>query len=133
MTTRTHGNGQRALAIDAAAFNVAAYPNAYVWYVFVAALDIILTHFIIFRLGGIEVNAIAQRAIDAFGLWGLIGLKFVTVLVVIAICQALAQQKPDVGRRLAEWAVAISSVPIVFGLLQIVLALTTGALPIRGA
>ena len=55
-----------------------------------------------------------------FGFGGLIALKMLTVLVVITVCEVLATRKRATGLRLAEWAVAISSLPVVLTLAQLV-------------
>lgn len=100
----------------------AHHPNAYVWYVLVCVIDLCLTFTVIFRLGGREVNGIARAVLDAGGFWGLIGLKLLTMFVVIGACEALARRRPELARRVAEWAVAISSIPAILTLVQILQA-----------
>ena len=63
------------------------YPDHYCWYILAGAVDIMLTHLILERFGGWEVNRIADRLIQMMGLWGLILLKFSTVIVVVVICE----------------------------------------------
>ncbi len=100
----------------------AAYPGPYTWYVLVCALDLMLTNVALNHFGGMEVNGIAHRVIEAAGFPGLIALKVGTMLVVIAVCEVLARKHPAVGRRVSEWAVAISAVPVVLMLAQAVAA-----------
>jgi hypothetical protein len=67
------------------------------------------------------VNTIADAAIQRFGFWGLIGLKFATVVLVVAICEHIGRKRPATGKRIAEWAVAISAIPVVIAVVQVVM------------
>ncbi|MFG0307002.1 MAG: DUF5658 family protein [Phycisphaerales bacterium JB040] len=96
------------------------FPNAYAWYVLVCALDLMLTHTVMTHAGATEVNVVAAHAIERAGFWGLIALKGATMVVVLLICEAVGERRFESGKRLSEWAVAISSVPIVLTLLQVV-------------
>lgn len=96
------------------------YPNLYTWFVFVSALDILLTHSIIQQLGGVEVNTIADWFIRTFDWWGAIVLKFATVLFVVGVCEVAGQRNFKKGRRLAFAAVVFGFLPIAAGLTQIV-------------
>ena len=97
------------------------YPNQYVWYVLVSSLDLIMTNTVMHHFGAKEVNTIADAAIRLFGFWGLIGLKFSTVVLVVGICEFVGGKRPALGKKVAEWAVAISAVPVVVALVQVVL------------
>lgn len=97
----------------------ALYPNLYAWYVLASSLDIMLTHMILSRFGGWEVNILADKLLQKYGLWGLIGLKYATVLVVVAVCEIIGRHSQGTGRRLAITAIAISSMPVGIGLLQV--------------
>ncbi|MEZ6244096.1 MAG: DUF5658 family protein [Phycisphaerales bacterium] len=97
------------------------YPEHYLWYVLVSALDLIVTHTVLSYLGFEEANTIADRVIDAAGFGGLIAFKFATVLFVVLICEIVGARRPRVGRLLATAAIAISVVPIAIALLQLVL------------
>ena len=55
------------------------YPDRYVWYVFVSAMDIMVTVMVLIHLRMQEANTFAQWSIDHFGTWGLIGLKFLSI------------------------------------------------------
>ena len=94
------------------------YPAQYVWYVLASSLDLITTHTVIRHFSAIEVNTIADRAIRLFGFWGLIGLKFGTVVLVVLICEYVGRRRPRLGKKIAEWAVAISAVPVAVALIQ---------------
>lgn len=95
------------------------YPDRYVWYVFVSALDIMLTVFVLVHLGMTEANTFAQWSIDHFGTWGLIGLKFLSVMVVIIICEFVGRRDLKRGKRLATIAIGLSLIPISAAILQI--------------
>ncbi len=88
------------------------YQNAYVWFVFVSTLDIMLT-WVILMSGGSEVNPIADAVIQRFGLWGMVAFKFALVVFVIIMCEWLGRRSDRHGRKIAEWAVAITSIPVV--------------------
>jgi uncharacterized membrane protein len=105
----------------------ALYPDHYAWYVFASSLDVMLTYFIIWRLGGREVNAVANHLVQQFGHWGLIMLKYSSVIVVVAICEWLGRADLSRGRRLAIAAIAISALPVGAGLVQIFAWLGWGA------
>lgn len=94
------------------------YPTQYAWYVLVSSLDLIMTNTVMHHFGAREVNTIADKAIQLFGFWGLIGLKFATVAVVVGICEFVGMRRPATGRKVAEWAVAISAVPVVLAMVQ---------------
>ena len=54
-----------------------------------------------------------------FGWWGLVGLKYSTVMLVVMICESVGRTRPRLGRALATAAVAISALPVGLGLLQV--------------
>lgn len=95
------------------------YPNHYVWYMFASALDIMMTYAIIWKLGGREVNAIAARLVEHLGHWGLILLKFATVIVVVGVCEFVGRTRPALGRRLAVAAIVSSAFPVGYGVVQV--------------
>ncbi|MCP3904518.1 MAG: hypothetical protein GY715_12895 [Planctomycetes bacterium] len=95
------------------------YPNAYVWFVFVSALDIMLT-WAILAAGGAEVNPIASRVISAWGLPGAIAFKFSVTIFVILVCEVTGRARWRTGRNLAYLAVGISSVPVIYSLMLLV-------------
>lgn len=102
------------------------YPNAYVWFVFVSSMDIILTWFILYLLEGREVNPIAEAVIANFGLPGAIGFKFAIMLFVIVMCEIVGREKDETGRMLSRIAVIISSVPVVWSTLLITPMMMSG-------
>jgi hypothetical protein len=94
-------------------------PNHYAWYILASSLDVIVTHAIIYHLGGEEANKIADHLLQRFGLWGLVGLKYATVIVVIAVCEWVGRKHPRTARRLAVTAIIISAMPVGAGLVQV--------------
>jgi len=94
------------------------YPNVYVWYVLLASLDVMLTA-VILAAGGYEMNLLADRVLHRWGLPGLVGFKFSLVLLVVAICEVVGRRNDRTGRKLAEWAVAITAIPVVVSLVQL--------------
>lgn len=95
------------------------FPDHYVWYVFASSLDILVTYSILEHFNGWEVNALAARLIDHFGHWGLIALKFSSVIVVVGVCEAVGRVRPRAARMLAVSAIVIGAMPVGVGLLQL--------------
>ena len=104
----------------------ALYPNAYVWLVFVSAMDIIMTR-IVLAFGGSEVNPVALLAIKGGGLWGLIAFKFIIIALVIILCEIIGRHKYITGKRLSIFGVVVSAMP---GAWAFVLLLTNDPLPV---
>jgi hypothetical protein len=102
------------------------YPDRYAWYVLVSSLDIMLTVKLLIYLGAREVNMIAQKSIELFGTWGLIGLKFLSVILVVIICEYIGRRNYVTGRRLATAAIAVSLIPITAAIVQILYLLISG-------
>lgn len=97
------------------------YPHVYVWYVFLASLDIMLT-WIILHLEGVELNFVADRVIERWGLPGLTAFKFGLVMLVVCICEIVGRRRDRTGRKLAEWAVAVTTIPVVLSFVQLLIA-----------
>jgi hypothetical protein len=98
-----------------------AYPALYLAFIALSILDLICTTLIL-AMGGAELNGIAARALDLAGLHGLVVLKFASVVTVLLICESLAHRggrAQAVSRRVAEWAVAISAIPVTVALVQL--------------
>ena len=98
----------------------ALYPNLYVWFVFLAALDIMIT-WTVLGMGGRETNFLADAVISYRGLPGLILFKLALTLFVILMAEIIGRRKHKTGRSLAEWAVAISAIPIVVAFGQLLI------------
>jgi hypothetical protein len=105
------------------------YPNAYAWFVFLAALDIMLTYLILHPVlfasdatmtesRGTEENVVAGWVIEQWDVPGMVGFKFALVIVVIILCEVIGRHRDSTGRRLAEWAVAVTVIPVLVALTQ---------------
>ena len=94
------------------------FPNQYVWFVFVAALDIMLT-WTVLGIGGREINLLADAVISYRGLAGLILFKFSLTVFVILMSEFVGRRRYQTGRSLAEWSVAISAIPVVVAAVQL--------------
>lgn len=88
------------------------YPNRYVWFVFLSAMDVLMT-FVILSIGGREANSIANAILQRFGFAGLTIFKFVLVVFVILLCEFIGRKDEPKGRRLAEWAIVLTCLPVV--------------------
>jgi hypothetical protein len=105
-----------------ATFHRFRYPDSYAWYALVSATDIAATAFVIEHFNAREVNAVANVALGAGGLWGLVALKAVTIAFVVLICEYVGRHKEAVGHHLAEAAVVISALPVIATLAQLAVA-----------
>jgi hypothetical protein len=92
------------------------YQDAYVWFLFLAAGDVMLTWFILERRGGSEVNPIADLVIKAWGLWGAIGFKFSLVLFVIVVCETIGRRSAKRADFLIGTAIVVSAMPVLYSL-----------------
>ncbi len=95
----------------------------YPWILLVGLLDVFLTARIL-DMGGFEVNAIADRVLQAGGVPGLLVLKLASFLVVVAICEYIASRGDRRAVRLAEAGIALNALPVGVGAAQLALALT---------
>ena len=84
----------------------------------VSVLDILFT-WTVLLLGGTEVNAIADMVISYAGGKGIIIYKFCLVLLVIVLSEVIGRRRDKIGRRLAEWSVAITAIPVVLSIYQL--------------
>jgi len=127
-TPQPSGDAQRTAGGPSLFKRALLYPNIYVWYVFLASLDVMLTFLILSDLfseidvyaepRGSELNPLADWITQVAGLPGVIAFKFALVILVVCICEVVGRRRHETGRRLAKWAVAISAIPVVVALLQ---------------
>lgn len=91
------------------------HQTAYIWFVLVSALDVMLTWKIL-QKGGEEVNPVAREVIELWGFEGAIVFKFAIVVWVVIACELAGRRRPRTGRWLSWTAVAISAAPVVYSL-----------------
>lgn len=94
------------------------YETTYVWFVFVSALDVMFT-WIILHSGGQELNWIAAVVISHSGLYGMLGFKFSLVTLIVLICEEIGRRKHTTGLAVAEWAVMLTTIPVVVAVVQL--------------
>jgi len=92
------------------------YPNEYVWFLLFSSMDVMLTWMILVRHGGTEVNPVADLVIDQWGLPGAIAFKFSLMLLVMVVCDVIGRKLDRAGRNLAQAAVVISALPVIYSL-----------------
>jgi Domain of unknown function (DUF5658) len=97
------------------------FQDAYVWFVLVSVLDLMLT-WIILLLGGSEVNVIADAVIKHTGAAGMVMYKLCLTMFVIVMCEVIGRRRRPAGLKLAEWSVAVSAIPVVLSLVQLYVA-----------
>ena len=90
----------------------------YVWFISVSVMDLILT-WCILLMGGYEVNYLAHAVIGAWQLPGLLLYKFCLVMLVIVCCEEIGRRQPPTGRALLRVGVAMTCVPVVAALVQL--------------
>ena len=99
----------------------ALYPQAYVWFIFVSALDLMMT-WVVLYFGGREVNVLADYILDRWALPGMVVYKFALVIFVIFICEVVGHHRPRLGRRLSIFAVLITLVPVIIAFTHLLAA-----------
>jgi hypothetical protein len=95
------------------------YPHHYTWFVFLSALDLMLTWIVLHR-GGVEVNRLAEVVIQQFDLHGLVAYKFGLMTGVIMICEFIGRHRHETGQRLARWGVILTSIPVLIAAVLLV-------------
>ena len=91
------------------------FQQLYVWTVFMAAMDVMLTWVILSRTGD-EVNPLARLVIVEWGMAGACAFKFALVLFAIVACELVGRRRHATGRRLAVACVALNAVPVAWSL-----------------
>lgn len=94
------------------------YPNHYVWFVFLSAMDVMMT-WVVLAFGGREVNGVADAVISRYGLPGMVAYKFVLVVLVVGIAEAVGPRNPRAGRFVARAGVVVTCVPLVAAFAQL--------------
>lgn len=90
------------------------YPNAYVWLVFISAMDVFLTKLVLDVWKGYEANPIADAVISHLGFGWTVVFKLTLIMLVIIICEVVGRYRDLTGRRLAIASVIISALPVVY-------------------
>ena len=77
------------------------YPQYYLWFVLLAALDVMAT-WVVLHMGGREANAFANWVLQRWQLPGMVLLKFAAVVLVVIICEYIGTQRPKTGLRVIQ-------------------------------
>lgn len=88
------------------------YQTLYVWLVFLAAMDILMTLIVLFGWMGYEANPLAAAVIHQMGFGATIAFKFATILLVIVICEWVGRKRNELGRGLALSAVLVHAMVV---------------------
>jgi len=96
------------------------HQTAYKWFIYISAVDIVLTWFILL-LGGSEVNILADAVISHSGLMGIITYKFCLVILVVVICEVVGRRRPKLGKNLSRAAICITALPVMLSIAQLLL------------
>jgi hypothetical protein len=107
---------------------VVLFPNLYLWLVFVASIDIMLTRLVLF-FGGTEINPIAALVIKQFGIPGMTAFKFSIVILVVMVCEFVGRVRWSTARNLVVFAVAISAFPVVWSCVLIMSMIISDDIP----
>ncbi len=92
------------------------YPGPEMILLFLASLDVMLTHTIL-HLGGVEANPLAARVFDQAGTFGMSLYKFALIGFFVLVVEFIGTREFASGRRLATVGIAISMLPIVVALM----------------
>ena len=91
------------------------------WFTFLAALDVLFTAVALF-MGGSELNTLAHWIIERWDLVGMVAFKFVIVMLILCMVHVIDRLDGRAARRLAEWAVALTCIPVTLAVVQLVIA-----------
>jgi hypothetical protein len=90
------------------------FPNRCLLFATLGLCDFVITS-VILSLGGEECNQIANWLLEHAGLAGAAVFKFTIVALVIAMVEWITRRDAAAGRRLANYALVISAVPVAVG------------------
>jgi len=90
------------------------FQEEYVWLLFLASMDVMLTWYILEKKNGEEVNPIARVVIEAWGLWGAIAFKFSLVLFVIIACEWVVRRSIRSAVFLVWVSLVLSVSPVLY-------------------
>jgi hypothetical protein len=97
---------------------VLRYETIYSWFIFFAAMDLMLTWVILYR-GGQELNWVAESVIRAHGVHGLIPYKFALVVLIVIVCEEVGRRNVLTGQRLAWVSLGVTILPVLAALTQL--------------
>jgi len=97
--------------------------DGHVWLLLVSAIDAVLT-WLVLRQGGSEANPLANAVLETGGFPALLVFKFGMIGLVIVICEFVGRRCLTTGRRLIWTGVALSCIPIVAVVAQVVWVFT---------
>ncbi len=95
------------------------YQVAYIWFIFLSVLDFFFSSLILRHKDGRELNPIADFIFQTFDLHGLAVFKAAMVVFIIILCETIGHWRDDLGRRISLLAVALTSIPVVMALYQL--------------
>ena len=98
------------------------YPQYYVWFVLLGALDVMVT-WVVLHMGGREANAFANWVLQRWQLPGMVALKFAAVVLVVIICEYVGNHHPRRGLRLIQLAIILYALPVILGIILVARAL----------
>jgi hypothetical protein len=101
------------------------YAWLYLIFITLSSLDLIFTSTILL-MGGEELNWIANQVIASGGLTGIVAFKYALVVLVIIMIENIGRIRHEVGERIAMLAIAITTIPVIVGLTQLLVELTVG-------
>lgn len=117
VTDEVQARGAAAIALPLTKRTL-AFGHLYFWYILLATLDLVTT-VIILNLGGREANGIANAVLQASGPGGLLVMKYASVMLVVCICEFVAERRPRTGRFVALAAIVLSAAPVLVGWAQL--------------
>lgn len=98
------------------------YQAHYAWFVFMAAMDVMMTWIILGPpFDGLEANWLADQVIQFGGLRAMVAFKFSLVLLVIIVCEVVGRRDRGRGRLLANLAIILTAFPVVVAFVQLVI------------
>lgn len=121
LTATTHALGSTQHSAQHAESGVVC-PDAYTWFVLLSALDVMVTHAILFHfdvMGGYEANPLAAWIIKQFDFTGAIVLKFAVVMFVIVLAEVVGRTHRRTAERMMRLVLLIATFPVAVGLMHI--------------
>mgnify|MGYP000978705533 CR=1 FL=1 len=96
------------------------YDEPLKWFIFLSVMDLLFTC-IVLKLGGQEVNWVANKILEVWDLYGLLGFKLIMVVIIILICDFVGRRNNPRGRFIALTAVGLTAIPVIMAIVQLLL------------